>query len=123
MKKGNYKLAEQIGNKGYFASIGIEVVKSDDASNIIKYHHFDFEKWSNSIEFGFDCFKQKFLRHYKSKLEGLTITITELEYQIVDTTPTIMTFVFIKALCEVFDLPKNIHPIFDNETGKFIFDN
>lgn len=121
MRKGTNKLATQIGNKGYFASISIEITMST-TNTFIEYSNIDFKKWSNSIEFGLDYFEEQFMKYNKKKLEEIIINITELEYQIVDTTPIIITFVFIKALCDVFDLPQNFHPVFDNEMGKFIFD-
>lgn len=121
MSRGEEKLAIQVGQKGYFGKVVVEVEFADREDNevIVKFEGTLPLRWRSGALFGVHCV----LEHVKQKLfpKGGYIRILCIDGKEVDTSNVVIAFVAAHALYKALDIQPVKPPVFDQEAGTFIF--
>lgn len=110
-----YQIAEQIGQRGYYAQVTIDCLLLKESKLIICKNE-QVEKWQNAISFACDYFY-----HHLKMDQGLQVNIIEIDDNPVDTSPIIVVFVLIKAIEKHLKLNTASLVEFDKTSGKFVF--
>jgi hypothetical protein len=116
MKTGIYRLAEQIGNYGFYGEIEIECSITDKYQELELNLDSEFERWRSSVLFG----ATYFLEHSMERV-GLKVKVKNIKYHEVDTTSTILAYLTFKALLDATNLNLKSDVSFDKELKSFVF--
>jgi hypothetical protein len=116
MKKGSYKMAEQIDGYGFFGSITLECEVTGNTDVIELTLSSDFEIWRPGIMFG----AAYFIEHFPSAI-GLSVNIIDIDYNEVETNNTIIAFITLNALLEATQLSATKQVLFEKSKKSFIF--
>jgi hypothetical protein len=124
MKRGEFTLATQAGNKGYFGKVAIEVEAAHDITGKVEVD-FDAEharRWQIGARFGI----QSVLDHVPRKRTfptGARIHVTSIQGHEVDTNEVVIAFAAANALLRALEIgPSEIRkPDLDTEQGLFVF--
>jgi hypothetical protein len=125
MKRGEYKLADQVGEKGYFGKVALEIEMDDGSGAVsIDFDAANARDWQTGARFGIDYV----LEHIpKKKLfpKGARIHVDSIQGHAVDTTSAVIAFAAANALLRALGLDavpsKTKRPNFDREKGLFVF--
>ncbi|OQP57071.1 hypothetical protein A3860_10920 [Niastella vici] len=116
MKTGIYKIAEQIGNYGFYGEIEIEVEITSRYQKVELEFDDELERWQSGVLFG----ATYFLEHCMSRI-GLNIRVKEIKYNELDTSNTIVAYLTFKALVSATNLELKSDILFDKEFKAFVF--
>ena len=121
MRLGEEKLAVQVGPKGYFGHVTVEA-ETDSGNGEVNV---DFAptistRWQSGASFGI----QYVLDHIaKSKVfpKGGHVRVVHIGGHEIDTNNVVIAFVAACALYKALGIQPTKQPVFEKETGTFIF--
>lgn len=111
----SYQIAEQIGERGYFAKVTLSCRLLKETKLIIGLDE-PVKQWENAINFA----SEYFFLHLKN-VQGLEVRIVGIDDNPVDTSPIIIVFVIIRAIEEHLKLGRPSLVEFDKANGLFVF--
>ncbi len=123
MKHGEYKLAIQSGNWGYFGKVVLRI-ETNGAAGGVKVD-FDPQRagdWQAGARFGIDYV----LEHVSTKKlfpEGATIHVDSIQGHPVDTTNVVIAYTAVNALIRALEIefPESKMPNLDEKNGLVVF--
>lgn len=116
MKKGVYKIAEQVNGYGFYAEIELECEITAKLNEVELSIDEESHNWKTGVLFG--CVY--FLEHCLD-CRGLHVNVKHLKEHAVDTTSTIVAYVTINALKEALGASLTREPDFDITLKSFVF--
>ncbi|OQP58028.1 hypothetical protein [Niastella populi] len=118
MMHQSFKIRQRINGYNYYALIELEVDENFDKELIIEYDDSRVDpKWKSSIDFGIKYFHFHYL---ENENKGFAVLVRNLHTMIGDSTPSIVFYITVKCLTELFSFKKDLVKI-NQETGEFIF--
>jgi hypothetical protein len=120
MQHGEYKLAVQRNNRGYYAKVSLDVVVNETDWGVVVEYDFQnqwLEQWHSAIAFGVICVRHLLPAGFG---RGLSVLIRDVHYNPVDTTPLTLTFATMFALFNALGWTPANQPTFDPDRGLLI---
>jgi hypothetical protein len=118
-----YKFKKQIGRRGFYCLIRLEVFLTEKQSLILEYipdHHHELKlmsTWHSPIEFAVNYFYESYSIDHK---RGLRVVIREVHSMIIDTSSMVVFYTTLKALYKALDIPDD-RLVNINDEGIFTF--
>ena len=121
MKRGEFKVAKQIGPKGYFGRVRLEVNQGTENGNVVvEFDDRQAARWQTGARFGID-----YVLDHVSKKEsfpnGIRVFVDAIEGHEVDTDNTVIAYVAANALLSALGVVPRKRPGFDENNGSFVF--
>lgn len=119
MARGEFKIAKQIGPKGYFGKVVLHVEPGEDGQIEVDFDEERAIKWKSGVRFGIDYV----LDHLPeaSLPNGLKIHLELIDGIVVDTTTTLIAYVTAIALIRALGSESTETPLFDDSVGAVVF--
>jgi hypothetical protein len=113
MKKGVFKIAEQIDNYGFYGEIDLDCTLTGENR---LYVNDMYKEWHAGIQFGISYF----LEHCPT-LSALDVRVNSIKSHEVDTTNNIIAFITIKALIMATEVSIKRDVYLDRKLKAFIY--
>jgi hypothetical protein len=121
MSIGEFKLVKQIGPKGFFGKVVLEVEPADnDGAVAVEFDPNNANRWTTGAEFGIDYV----LEHIAKRNifpKGGRIRVSRIDWHEVDTNSVVIAYVAAHALLRALEVNPPKQPGFDEATGSFFF--
>ncbi|HEX4143929.1 MAG TPA: hypothetical protein VHY91_10375 [Pirellulales bacterium] len=121
MKCGEFKVAKQIGPRGYFGKVRLEVDEVTENGNVVvEFDDHQASRWRTGARFGIDYV----LDHLSKRAifpNGIRVHVGSIEGHEVDTDNTVIAYVTAIALLSALGVEPRKRPDFDENKGAFIF--
>jgi len=121
MKHGEFKVAKQIGAKGYFGRVRLEVDQVTENGNVVvEFDDRQAARWQTGARFGIDYV----LDHVSKRAifpNGIRVFVGAIEGHDVDTDNTVIAYVAANALLSALGVEPRKRPDFDELNGSFVF--
>lgn len=121
MGRGEDKLAVQVGRRGFFGKVAVEVEPFErDGDVIVDFDPSVDKEWKSGATFGIEYA----LEHIATKTylpKGGRIRVLSIGGHAVDTTNVVIAFVAANALYKALGVLPAKRPEFDRNTGAFTF--
>jgi hypothetical protein len=105
MTRGEYTLAAQVGSKGYYGKVALEIEPEEPSGTVtVEFDEAGVQKWRSGARFGIDYV----LEHIPSKKvfpKGARITVHAIQGHEVDTNNVVIAFATANALLSALDIP------------------
>lgn len=121
MFNGEYQLAIQKGDIGYFSKVSLEVNFTDKENSVeVIFDEIVFDEviekpWKTAVQFGIEYAYEKLQNNEK----GIKVNVTEIRGHLVDTTQITIAFSAMYALWNALDFVPDSKPEL-HENGAFI---
>ncbi len=121
MARGEFRIADQIGPKGYYGHVTLETEATEAGSDIaISFDPPSATRWMNGARFGIDYVLEHIPRR-KYFPSGGKVHVLSIEGHDVDTNNVVIAFVAARALCQALGIELAKQPTFDAASGSFNF--
>lgn len=119
-RTGNYELAVQKGNRGYFASVAIRAEIDEGEAGLVVEIADDIRSWRLGAQFGIAYAYEKSLAQ-SDPGRRVRVEVTKLQGHVVDTTETAVAFAAAWAFWKAFDVTPSRELTADFDAGLFHF--
>jgi hypothetical protein len=117
MGTGEYKVAKQSGQKGYFGRVVLDAQPKDDGEITVEFDEHRANRWQSGVRFGIDYA----LEHISKRAvypKGLKIRVTAIEGHDVDTTTSLIAYITAHAMFQALGVEEaDKKPCVDFEKG------
>jgi hypothetical protein len=121
MSVGEFKLAKQIGPKGFFGKVVIEVEPTESNGAVaVEFDADHANRWTTGAEFGIDYVLEHIAKR-KVFPNGGRIRVSRIDGHEVDTNSVVIAYVAAHALLNALGASPAKQPGFDEGTGHFFF--
>src|SRR6266496_3830762 len=114
MAIGEYTLAKQRGSSGYYVKICLELMEQSDGDLIVEFASNIHTHWRPAVYFGVAYAWEHYLRT-NNRNGGVKVQITELDWQIGDSTNAGVAFATVHAFWKALGFIPESAPLFDIE--------
>jgi hypothetical protein len=117
------ELVVQVGSRGYYGKITVELVATDDGSDVtVEFAPNVGTLWRPGAAFGIHYVLDRVAKR-KFFPNGGKVRVTSITGHAVDTTNLVIAFVAARALYKALGIQPTKPPQFDEQTGVFGFPN
>ena len=121
MARGEYKLADQIGTKGYFGKVTLETEPSEVGGEVaVCFDQPNAADWQSGAKFGID-YALEHISKRKYFPEGGRVRVLSIEGHVVDTNNVVIAYVAAQAMFRALGIEPSKGPNFDGSSGTFTF--
>jgi hypothetical protein len=121
MGHGEFKLVKQIGPRGFFGGVALNVEPCDNDGEVsIEFDEQCPREWRAGATFGVEYVLENIARH-KLFPSGVRVHVNVIKGHAVDTTNVVIAYVSAMALISAIGIEPYKRPDFNQETGSFIF--
>lgn len=118
---GSYRLAVQVDERGWYASITLTRVARTKQRPLITFaDQVDDAQLSDEEQVAIAFGASQALAWARQSLR-VGFRITQLDTQPVDTTDMALAFATCRAVLNLFDIPESVGPYFDRASSSFVF--
>ena len=122
VKRGEYQLAEQRGELGYFAKVVIQVTQRVGAHDLSLHFNTEDHPWKAAIGFCIAYAWEHFSRSARPNA-GISVQVVDVQWQIGDTTTAGMAFASAHALWDALTFVPDRPASFEVQSATFCFPN
>ncbi len=117
MGTGEYRIAKQVGLKGYFGRVVLEAQPRNDGEVTIEFDRQRADEWQSGVRFGIE-YAIEHVSPAKLLGSGAEVRVTVIEGQDCDTSTSLIAYVAARAMFQAIGVdPPNELPSLDLENG------
>ena len=121
MARGEFRIADQIGSKGYYGQVTLETETTEVGGDVaISFDPPSTSRWMNGARFGIDYVLDHIPKR-KYFPSGGKVHVLCIEGHEVDTNNVVIAYVAARALCRALGVELTKQPTFDAASGTFNF--
>lgn len=121
MGHGEFKIADQVGPKGYFGKVTLEAEATENQGAItVNFDETNAADWQSGAAFGIE-----YVLEHIAKRElfpnGGRVRVSSIKGHAVDTNNVVIAYVSAMALLKALGVEPSKRPDFNKESGVFVF--
>jgi hypothetical protein len=117
MGTGEFKLAKQVGQMGFYAHVGLSAEPNDNGEVVVEFAEKSGSEWRSGARFGIDYALEHALKETKYQ-DGLIIRVQMIHGMVCDTTDSLVAYAAARAVFQALGIERtNAMPNFDPDRG------
>ena len=121
MGYGEFKLVDQLGEKGYFGKVSLEVEAMENKGAItVNFDERNAAGWQSGAAFGIEYVLEHVAKHELFP-HGGRVRVSSIQGHPVDTNNVVIAYVTAMALLKALGVEPFKRPDFNRESGLFVF--